>query len=173
MEADDFRIRVGGPIVIDGAESGTPVWSFSPTARDMIIGHAEVTIPEGLSDSLIEFNVDLIASAVARSDESARLVVTFDAVGGVDAEPIHTVIDVFIESGTQVGQSLFRVRSPGVTFNSGQTYNVWVWRDGEHANDTYQGEILFSSLEIRWFPAGPPLGVPNYHIYSIDTTEAS
>ncbi|MCH8161401.1 MAG: hypothetical protein IIB88_05850, partial [Chloroflexi bacterium] len=173
LEADDFRIRVGDPIVIDGAGGGSPLWSFSPTARDMIVGHAEVTMPEGLSDSLVQFGVELIASAAASSDESARLVVTFEPVGGSDTGPIHTVIDLFIESGTQDGQSLFRVRSPGVTFNSGQTYNVWVWRDGEHANDTYQGEILFSSLEIRWFPAGPPLGVPNYHIYSIDTAEGS
>ncbi|MCI0855688.1 MAG: hypothetical protein J4N98_03285, partial [Chloroflexi bacterium] len=107
------------------------------------------------------------------NDESARLVVTFEPVGGSDAGPIHTVIDLFIESGTQDGQSLFRVRSPGVTFSSGETFSVRVWRDGDHANDTYQGDILFSSLDIRWFPSGPPLGVPAYHIYSIDTAEGS
>ena len=173
LEADDFFVRVGDPSVIDASEGGEPLWSFSPAAREIIMGHAEVTMPEGLSDSLIQVNVDLIASAVAGSDQSARLVVTLDPIGGVNAEPIHTVIDLFIESGTQAGESLFRVRSPGVSFSSGQAYNVRVWRDGEHANDTYQGDILFSSLEILWFPAGPPLGIPTYHIYGIDTAEAS
>ena len=173
LEADDFRLRLGDPIVIDGAGGGSPLWSFSPTARDMIVGHAEVTMPEGLSDSLVQFGVELIASAAASSDEAARLVVTFEPVGGSDTGPIHTVIDLFIETGTQDGQSLFRVRSPGVTFSSGETYNVWVWRDGEHAIDTFQGDILFSSLDIRWFPAGPPLGVPAYHIYSIDLAAGS
>ncbi|MCI0889935.1 MAG: hypothetical protein J4O04_03940, partial [Chloroflexi bacterium] len=173
LEAADFRLGQGDPIVIDGAGGGSPLWSFSPTARDMIVGHAEITMPDGISDSLIEFGVDLIVSAVATNDESARLVVTFEPVGGSDAGPIHTVIDLFIESGTQDGQSLFRVRSPGVTFSSGETFSVRVWRDGDHANDTYQGDILFSSLDIRWFPAGPPLGVPAYHIYSIDTADGS
>ena len=173
LKADDFRVRVGDPIVIDGLEGGAPLWSFSPTARDMIVGHAEITMPEGLSASLVQFDVHLFASEGGESDKSARLVVTFDPIGGSDAGPIHTVIDLFIEGGLNAGQSLFRVRSPAVTFSAGETYNVWVWRDGDHAIDTYQGDILLSSLEIRWFPAGPPLGVPTYHIYSIDTAGSS
>jgi hypothetical protein len=155
--AGAFEREVGSPDLArrDAGSGAYMAWSLDGLQAQQV-GGVTLTVPEDIgADPRVVFEVVVAPSAAVVQRESTRVIVTYLKEGEGPMAAVRTLIDVDLPGGTAAGAWLSGVRAPPRrTLEAGATYRLSVSRQPGGAGDSYDADLWFAALRLRYIPAG-------------------